>query len=82
MVTLAFAGVEVKIMYILETIAAIGLRYGLSIQLNKIMKLNEYQRLRSKFAFGQRSLRFKIETCFSRKQLSHLIQISHESLWV
>ena len=32
-----------KIMYCLETIAAIGLKVGLNIQINELMKLNEYQ---------------------------------------
>ena len=39
-----------------ETIAAIGLKVGLNIQINKLMKLNEYQKLRSLFDLGQRSL--------------------------
>ena len=30
-------------MYYMETIAAIGLRVGLNIQINELMKLNEYQ---------------------------------------
>ena len=34
----------VNIMYYLETIATIGLKVGLSIQINELMKLNEYQR--------------------------------------
>ena len=44
-------------MYYLETIAAIGLKVGLNIQINELMKLNEYQRSRSLFDFGHRSLR-------------------------
>ena len=43
----------------LETIAALGLKVALGIQLNKIMKLSEYQRSRSFFDRGQRSLRFQ-----------------------
>ena len=39
--------------------AALGLKVGLNIQINKSMKFNEYQRLRSLFDLGQRSLRFK-----------------------
>ena len=48
-------------MYYMETIAAIGLKFGLSIQIIKLMKLNEYQRSRSLhvFDFGQRSLIFQ-----------------------
>ena len=30
-------------MYYLETIAAIGLKVGLNIQINELMMLNEYQ---------------------------------------
>ena len=31
-----------KIKYYMETAAAIGLKVGLNIQLNELMKLNEY----------------------------------------
>ena len=48
-----------KIMYYFDTIAAIVLKVGLSIQINKIMKLNEYHRSRSVFDLGQKSLRFQ-----------------------
>ena len=48
-----------KIMYYSATIAAIVLKVGLSIQINELMKLNEYQRSRSLFDLGQRSLRFQ-----------------------
>ena len=43
MVTYAFAWAKVKIMYYLKTIAAIGLKVGLNIQINELMKLSEYQ---------------------------------------
>ena len=43
----------------LETIAALGLKVAWWIQLNKLMKLNEYQRSRSFFDLGQRSPRFQ-----------------------
>ena len=46
-------------MYNLETIAAIGLKVGLNIQINELMKLNEYQRSRSLFDLSQRLLRFQ-----------------------
>ena len=39
------------------TITAIGLKVGLNIQINELMKLSEYQR--SLFDLGQRSLRFQ-----------------------
>ena len=58
--------------FYLESIAAIGLRIGLIIQMNEIVKLNESQRSRSSFDLSQRSLRFEIKTCFSWKLLSHL----------
>ena len=43
----------------LETIAALGLNIVWSIQLNELRKLSEYQRSRSFFDLGQRSLRFQ-----------------------
>ena len=46
-------------MYYLETIAAIGLKVGLNIQINELMKFSEYQRSRSLFELRQRSLRFQ-----------------------
>ena len=46
---------KVKIIYFLETIAALGLKVARSIKL----KLSEYQRSRSFFDFGQRPLRFQ-----------------------
>ena len=45
--------------YFLETIAALGLKVTLSIQLNELIKFSEYQRSRSVFDLGQRSLRFQ-----------------------
>ena len=42
-------------MYYLETIASIGLKVGLYIQIDELMKLNEYQRSRSLFDLGHRS---------------------------
>ena len=38
-----------KIIYFLETIAALGLKVASNIQLNELMKLNKYQRPRSFF---------------------------------
>ena len=57
-------------MYYLETVAAVGLKVGLSIQIIKLMKLNEYQRSRLLFAKGHSDI--KIKTCFSRKLLNYL----------
>ena len=48
-----------KIICFLETIAALGLKVAWSIQLNELMKLSEYQRSRSFFDLGERSLRFQ-----------------------
>ena len=42
-----------------ETIAVLGLKVALCIQLNELMKLSEYQRSRLFFDLGQRSLRFQ-----------------------
>ena len=50
---------ERKIIYFLELIAALGLKVAWSIQLNEFMKLSEYQKSRSFFDLGQRSLRFQ-----------------------
>ena len=46
-------------MYYLKISAAIGLKVGSNIQMNELMKLNEYQRSRSLFDLGQRSHRFQ-----------------------
>ena len=43
----------------LGTIAAICLKVGRSILINELMILNEYERTRSFFDLGQRSLRFQ-----------------------
>ena len=46
--------------FFFETIVALGLKVTLSIQLNELMKLNEYQRPRSFFDLGQSSFRFQL----------------------
>ena len=43
--------------FFFETFAALGLKVAWSIQLNKLMKLGEYQWSRSFFDLGQRLLR-------------------------
>ena len=48
-----------KLFIFLETIASLGLKAAWSIQLNELMKLSEFQRSRSFFDLGQRSLRFQ-----------------------
>ena len=55
----------------LETIYAICLKVGLSIQLNELMKLSEYERSRSFFDLGKISLRYQNQkTCFPQKLFS------------
>ena len=48
-----------EIMCNMETVAAIGLKVALSIQIYELIKLNEYKRSRSFFDLGQRSLGFQ-----------------------
>ena len=52
-------GKKWKFFNFLETIAALGLKVDWNIMLNEFMMLNEYQRSRSFFDLGQRSLRFQ-----------------------
>ena len=52
-------GKKWKLLFFLDTIAALGLKVAWSIQLNELMKLSEYQRSRSFFDLGQKSLRFQ-----------------------
>ena len=53
---------QVKSMYYLETIAAIGLEVGLSIQINVFMKLNKYQRPGHYLTVAKSHSDFKIKT--------------------
>ena len=55
-------------MYLKKTIAAIDLKVGINIQINELMKLNEYQRSRSFFDLGQRHSALEIKPCFSQEQ--------------
>ena len=50
-----------KIIYFLETVAALGLKVALSIQLNKLMKYSEYQRSRSFFDLVKGHSDFKVK---------------------
>ena len=52
-------------MYYLETIAAIGVKVGFNIQINKIMKLNEYQTQGHYLTLAKGHSDFKIKSCFS-----------------
>ena len=65
LVTEAFAWAKVKIMYYLEIIAAIGLKVGSNIQMNELMKLNEYQRSRSLLTLAKGHSDFKIKSCYA-----------------
>ena len=58
--------------FFLETVAAFSLKVASSIQLNKLMKLSEYQKSMSFFDLDQRSLRLKLKLVFSQKQLGNL----------
>ena len=51
----------------LETIAACELNIGRCKQLDDLIKVYEYSRLRSFLDFGQGHLYIKIKTCFSQK---------------
>ena len=67
--------------YLLITIAALGLKVAWSIQLNEFIKLSEYQRSRSFFDLGQRSLRFQSWNFFFLKNSWAIWnQSSYESL--
>ena len=50
-----------SVFFFLETIAALGLKVAWSIQLNELMKLNEYQRSRSFFDLGQMHSDFTVK---------------------
>ena len=59
-------------MYYLETIAAIGFKLFISIQINELMKLNEYQSQGHYLTLAKGQSDFKIKSCFSQKLLSYL----------
>ena len=59
-------------MYYLETIAAIGLRIGLNIQINELMKFSEYQGQGHYLTLAKGHSDFKIKSSFSQKLLSYL----------
>ena len=72
---------KVKIIYFLETIAALGLKLTWSIQLNEFMKLGEYSRSRSFFDLGQRSLRFQSSNLFFSKTVRQFGTKVHMKAW-
>ena len=59
-------------MYYLETIAAIGLKVGLNIQISELMKLNKYQSQGHYLTLAKCHSDLKIKSCFSQKLFSHL----------
>ena len=59
-------------MYYFKTFATIVLKIGLSIQINELMKLNEYQRSGHYLILATGHSEFKIKICFSGKLLSQL----------
>ena len=66
-----------KIIYFLETIAALGLKVASSIQLNEFMKLGEYQRSRPWSKVTQIS---KLKLVFLKNSWAIWNQSSYESL--
>ena len=59
-------------MYYLETVAAIDLKVSWNIQINELMKLNEYQSQGHYLTLAKGHTDFKIKTFFSRKLSSYL----------
>ena len=59
-------------MYYLEIIAAIGLKVGLNIQINELMKLNEYQSQGHYLTLVKGHSYFKINSCFSQILLGQM----------
>ena len=70
-----------KIICFLETIAALGLKVAWSIQLNELMKLSEYQRSRSFFDLGERSLRFQSLNLFLAETVGRFGTKIHMKAW-
>ena len=61
-----------KIIYFLETIAALGRKVDRSMYLNELMMLNEYQSQGHSLTLIKGHSDFKVKTCFSHKQLGDL----------
>ena len=58
-------------MYYLETIAVLRLKIGLNVQINELMKVNEYQSQGHDLTLAKGHSDFKIKSCFSQKLSSH-----------
>ena len=61
-----------KVIYYLETIAALGLKVALSIYLNELIKLSEYQRSRSSLTLVKGHSDFNVKTYFLQNTLGDL----------
>ena len=70
-----------KVVYILETIAALGLKLAWGFQLYEFLKLGEYQRSRSFFDLGQKSLRFQSKNLFFSKTVWRFRTKVHMKAW-
>ena len=64
--------VKSEIMYVLETVAAICFKVALAIQINELMKLNEYQSQGQYLTLAKCHSDFKFKSFFSQKLLRHL----------
>ena len=61
-----------KIIYFLETIAALGRKVDRSIKLNELIMLNEYSSQGHYLTLVKGHSDFKVKTCFSHKQSGDL----------
>ena len=65
-------------MYYLETIAAVGLKVGLNIQINELMKLNEYPSQGHYLTVAKGHSDFKIKSLFFSKTIE---SFGTNSIW-
>ena len=70
------AWAKMKIMYYLETVAAVGLQV-VKLSKIKLIKLNEYQRSRPLFDIGHRSLRFQNQNLYFSETVESFITKFH-----
>ena len=68
-----------KIVYCLETIAALGCKVDRSIELNELMMLNEYQSQGHSLTLVKGHSDFKVKTCFLINSWAIWNQNSYES---
>ena len=69
-----------KIIYFLETIAALGCKVDISIWVNELMMLNEYQSQGHSLTLVKGHSDFKVKTCFLINSWAIWNQNSYESL--